>query len=39
LLSIDEKGRLRLSRRAALAEDAAGGNAGDDEGKSEEAQG
>ncbi|MEC9242629.1 MAG: polyribonucleotide nucleotidyltransferase [Gemmatimonadota bacterium] len=44
LLSIDEKGRLRLSRRAALAEDAAGGgaedgNAGDDEGQSEEAQG
>jgi polyribonucleotide nucleotidyltransferase len=43
LLSIDEKGRLRLSRKAALAEDAAGGgadgNAGDDEGKSEEAQG
>ena len=28
LLSIDEKGRLRLSRKAALAEDAAGG-AGD----------
>ena len=43
LLSIDEKGRLRLSRKAALAEDAAGGgadgNAGDGEGKSEEAQG
>ena len=43
LLSIDEKGRLRLSRRAALAEDAAcggaDGNAGDDEGQSEEAQG
>ncbi len=36
LLSIDEKGRLRLSRKAALAEDAVGGgadgNAGDDEG-------
>ena len=42
LLSIDEKGRLRLSRKAALAEDAAGGADGDegaDEDKSEEAQG
>jgi polyribonucleotide nucleotidyltransferase len=53
LLSIDEKGRLRLSRKAALAEDAAKGadeaggvsedvgddDAGDDKGKSEEAQG
>jgi polyribonucleotide nucleotidyltransferase len=28
LLSIDEKGRLRLSRKAALAEDAAGGAEG-----------
>ena len=47
LLSIDEKGRLRLSRKAALAEDAAGGaggahgdadggDGGDDEGKSDE---
>ena len=36
LLSIDEKGRLRLSRKAALAEDAAegaGGDAGTDEDK------
>ena len=43
LLSIDEKGRLRLSRKAALAEDAAGGSDGgdasSDEGKTEEAQG
>jgi polyribonucleotide nucleotidyltransferase len=49
LLSIDERGRLRLSRKAALAEDAAGaadgeadaddGEADADEGKSEEAQG
>ena len=42
LLSIDEKGRLRLSRKAALAEEAAGSSDGDgeaDEGKSEEAQG
>ncbi len=42
LLSIDEKGRLRLSRKAAMAEDAAGAadkDAGGDEGKSEEAQG
>ena len=42
LLSIDEKGRLRLSRKAALAEDAAGGSDGgdasSDEGKTEEAQ-
>jgi polyribonucleotide nucleotidyltransferase len=42
LLSIDEKGRLRLSRKAALAEDAAG-TAGDvaspEEGQSERAQG
>ncbi len=30
LLAIDEKGRLRLSRRAALAEDAEGSNEGDD---------
>ena len=42
LLSIDEKGRLRLSRKAALAEDAAraaDGDAGADEDRSEEAQG
>ena len=42
LLSIDEKGRLRLSRKAALAEDAAGGadaDEGADEDRSEEAQG
>ena len=42
LLSIDEKGRLRLSRKAAIAEDAAtaaAGDEGDGEGKSEEAQG
>jgi polyribonucleotide nucleotidyltransferase len=32
LLSIDEKGRLRLSRRAALAEDAEGGSGGEGEG-------
>ena len=30
LLAIDEKGRLRLSRRAALAEDAEGSSEGDD---------
>ncbi len=30
LLSIDEKGRLRLSRKAALAEDALSGSDGDD---------
>ncbi len=42
LLSIDEKGRLRLSRKAALAEDAASGDGDDadsDDSKSEEAQG
>jgi len=42
LLSIDEKGRLRLSRKAAVAEDAetaAADDEGDGEGKSEEAQG
>jgi polyribonucleotide nucleotidyltransferase len=45
LLSIDEKGRLRLSRKAALAEEAAGGDKDDGkdeeagEDKSEEAQG
>ena len=39
LLSIDEKGRLRHSRKAALAEEAAGGGADADESKSEEAQG
>lgn len=31
LLSIDEKGRLRLSRKAAMAEDAAGGDSSDAE--------
>ncbi len=31
LLSIDEKGRLRLSRKAALAEEAAGDDAGSDD--------
>ena len=37
LLSIDEKGRLRLSRKAAIAEDAAGGDGdGDAEGGSKE---
>ena len=43
LLSIDERGRLRLSRKAALAEDAAAGTddggTDTDEGQSEEAQG
>ena len=42
LLSIDEKGRLRLSRKAALAEDAVGAADGDadaDGGEAEEAQG
>jgi polyribonucleotide nucleotidyltransferase len=34
LLSIDEKGRLRLSRRAALAEEAEGGDAAADGGES-----
>ncbi|MBT8402896.1 MAG: S1 RNA-binding domain-containing protein, partial [Gemmatimonadetes bacterium] len=34
LLSIDEKGRLRLSRRAALAEEAEGGEAATDGGES-----
>ena len=38
LLSIDEKGRLRLSRKAALAEDALSGSDGDesDDGESNE---
>ena len=42
LLSIDEKGRLRLSRKAALAEDAVGAADGDadaGEGEAEEAHG
>ena len=40
LLSIDEKGRLRLSRKAALAEDALSGSDGDDsvDGGDEEAE-
>ena len=40
LLSIDEKGRLRLSRKAALAEDALSGSDGaeSDEGSSQEGQ-
>ena len=32
LLSIDEKGRLRLSRKAALAEEAAGAEGGSNDG-------
>jgi hypothetical protein len=28
LLSVDEKGRMRLSRKVAMAEEAAGGSAG-----------
>ena len=37
LLSIDEKGRLRLSRKAALAEDAAAEGGSDDSGDAAEA--